>query len=187
MSSMHVPEPVISMAISPKDSKDNVKFAKSLARFLKEDPTFRLHQDPETHQSIISGMGELHLEIYAERIRREYSVPVIIGRPEVNYRETITQRADFNYTHKKQSGGSGQFGRLQGYIEPLPSDYPVRFELINKMVGNEVPPEFIPAIEKGFDEAIVKGNWSGYPVQGVRVVLIEGSSHPVDSNELSFR
>jgi len=189
MTSIHVPEPVISLAIKPKQTADNNKFSKALNRFQREDPTFRVHQDPESNETIISGMGELHLEIYRERIRREYNCETIVGPPQVNYRETITKRAPFDYLHKKQSGGAGQYGRVIGYIEPLEEDHPDRwgFEFQNKCVGMNIPPEFYPAIEKGFREALEKGPLANFPVIGVRVVLQDGAAHPVDSNELAFR
>jgi len=187
MSSMNVPDPVISLAIKPKNPTDAPKFAKAISRFIREDPTFRVSYEAETSQTLISGMGELHLQIYAERIQREYSVMVDVGTPKVNFRETATARGNFNYTHKKQSGGQGQYGRLAGYIEPIPLEKGKRFEFINKMVGNDVPPNFLPAIQKGFLDAIERGILAGYPVQGIRVVLLEGASHPVDSTELAFR
>lgn len=189
LTSMHVPEPVISLAIKPKMTADNNKFSKALNRFQREDPTFRCHQDPESQETVISGMGELHLDIYRERIKREYNCETVVGPPQVNYRETITRRATFDYTHKKQSGGSGQYGKVQGYIEPLEEGHPDRwgFEFRNDCVGMNIPPEFYPAIEKGFREAVVKGPLANFPVIGVRVVLTDGGAHPVDSNELAFR
>jgi len=132
-------------------------------------------------------MGELHLEIYCERIRREYKVETVTGNPEVNFREAITKRANFNYLHKKQSGGAGQFGRVIGYVEPLPEGHPETFVFENRLTGNNIPPEFHSAIERGFKESIVKGDLTGHPVVGVRVVLLDGMSHPVDSNEVAFR
>eukprot|EP00742_Colponemidia_sp_Colp-10_P012216 GILJ01013678.1.p1 GENE.GILJ01013678.1~~GILJ01013678.1.p1 ORF type:complete len:738 (-),score=126.20 GILJ01013678.1:274-2487(-) len=186
MTSMFVPEPVMSLAVTPpKEGETN--FSKALSRFQKEDPTFRVHVDKESNEIIMSGMGELHLQIYTERMRREYNVDVKVGAPRVNYRETISQRADFNYLHKKQSGGSGQFGRVIGFIEPLPEDSKETFVFENKLIGQEVPPEFVPAIEKGFREAVAKGNLAGHPVIGVRVVLQDGQAHSVDSNEMAFR
>lgn len=194
MSPMHIPEPVISLAIRPT-AKDNPNFAKALSRFQKEDPTFRVQVDAESSETIISGMGELHLEIYVERMRREYGCACTTGKPQVAFREAITQRAEFDYTHKKQSGGAGQFGRVAGYIEPVvdwhgePSDDLSRFsnEFVNRVVGGAVPTEFIPACEKGFDEATGKGVLIGHSVVGTRMVLQDGSSHIVDSNEHSFR
>lgn len=187
MTSIKVPDPVMSMALTPKSSDQLQNFNRALARFQKEDPTFHVTHNAETSEIIISGMGELHLEIYTERMRREYKVDVEVGKPKVNYREAIASRAEFNYLHKKQSGGSGQYGKVVGYIEPLPEDHPVKFEFENQIVGNAIPPEFYPAVEKGFKEAANSGALIGAPVEGVRVVLTDGSSHAVDSNEIAFR
>jgi elongation factor G len=187
MTSMHVPDAVIELAIAPKDKAVAANFSKALNRFTKEDPTFRVHRDEESAQTIISGMGELHLEIYVERMRREYNTEVITGKPQVAYRETITQKGEYNYTHKKQTGGSGQYGRVAGYIEPLPSDHPTGFEFEDDVVGGVIPREFIPACEKGFLEAVKKGPLIGFPIVGVKVVLDDGQSHPVDSSEIAFK
>jgi elongation factor G len=187
MTSMHVPDPVISLAVAPKDKGVVANFSKALNRFTKEDPTFRVHRDEESAQTIISGMGELHLEIYVERMRREYGVEVITGKPQVAYRETITQRGEYNYTHKKQTGGSGQYGRVAGHIEPLPADHPTGFEFEDEIVGGVIPREFVPACEKGFVEAIKKGPLIGFPIVGVKVTLDDGQSHPVDSSEIAFK
>lgn len=178
MTSMFVPEPVISLSVMPKDTKTSTNFSKALQRFKREDPTFRTFQDPESRQTIIQGMGELHLEVYCERMAREYACPVVTGVPRVAYRETITQKTPFNYLHKKQSGGSGQYGRVVGYIEPLekvlpdidddeddePKQQP-NFEFVNGIIGNAIPPEFINACEKGFNDAMTKGSLIGHPVQ----------------------
>jgi elongation factor G len=187
MTSMHVPEAVISLSVAPKDKGNATNFSKGLNRFTKEDPTFRVKRDEESAQTIISGMGELHLEIYVERMKREYNCEVITGKPQVAYRETITQRGEYNYTHKKQTGGSGQYGRVAGYIEPLPTDHPTGFEFEDEVVGGVIPREFIPACEKGFVEAIKKGPLIGFPIVGVKVVLDDGQSHPVDSSEIAFK
>jgi len=187
LSPIRVPDPVISLAVRPKNTKDAGKFGKALNRFVKEDPTFRVHSDPESGETIISGMGELHLEIYCERIRREYDCEVVVGYPQVNYRETITKSAPFNYLHKKQSGGAGQFGRVIGRIEPLPEDAEVDYEFVNALSGNNIPPEFVGPIQKGFEEALSKGPNTGCQIQRVRIVLEDGASHPVDSNEIAFR
>ncbi len=184
MSSMHVPESVISLAIIPADNKAQVNMSKALNRFTKEDPTFRTYVDHETNETIISGMGELHLEVYIERMKREYSAEVEVGQPQVAYRETITQRAEFNYTHKKQTGGSGQFGRVAGYIEPLEEgDY----EFVDKIVGGVIPREFISSCDKGFKKSIAKGTLAGAPVTGVRAVINDGASHAVDSSDVAFQ
>ncbi|MBI5493896.1 MAG: elongation factor G [Deltaproteobacteria bacterium] len=187
MTSMHVPDAVISLAVQPKDKTGTNSFSKALNRFSKEDPTFRVHRDEESAQTIISGMGELHLEIYLERIRREYNCEVISGKPQVAYRESITKHVEYMYTHKKQTGGSGQYAKIGGYVEPLPSDAVERFEFLDSVVGGAVPREFIPAVEKGFKEAIQRGTLIGFPVVGVRVCLNDGNSHPVDSSELAFK
>jgi len=187
MTSIFVPEPVMSLSIEPSSTKDNDTFSKALNRFMFEDPTLRVEVDKETSETLISGMGELHLDIYCQRLEREYNCEVKVGKPKVSYRETCTKRSEFNYLHKKQSGGSGQYGRVIGYVEPLPEDSKVSFEFVNKMIGNNIPPEFIPAIEKGFKEALDKGALSGNRVQGVRFALTDGATHPVDSNEAAFR
>jgi elongation factor G len=187
MTSMHVPEAVISLAVAPKDKGTSANFSKALNRFTKEDPTFRVKRDEESAQTIISGMGELHLEIYIERMKREYATEVISGKPQVAYREAIGQKAEYSYTHKKQTGGSGQYGKVAGYIEPLPADHPTGFEFEDDIVGGSIPREFIPACEKGFREAIKKGPLIGFPIVGVKCVVNDGASHPVDSSEIAFR
>nr|GMD59379.1 elongation factor G-2, mitochondrial [Ipomoea batatas]GMD71620.1 elongation factor G-2, mitochondrial [Ipomoea batatas] len=187
MTSMNVPEPVMSLAVSPVSKDSGGQFSKALNRFQKEDPTFRVGLDPESGQTIISGMGELHLDIYVERIRREYKVDATVGKPRVNFRETITQRADFDYLHKKQSGGQGQYGRVTGYVEPLEPGSSTKFEFDNIIVGQAIPSNFIPAIEKGFKEAANSGSLIGHPVENIRVVLTDGASHAVDSSELAFK
>ncbi|TMA87426.1 MAG: elongation factor G, partial [Deltaproteobacteria bacterium] len=161
MTSMHVPDAVISLAIAPKEKSGAANFSKALNRFTREDPTFRVHRDEESAQTIASGMGELHLEIYMERIKREYGCEVVVGQPQVAYRETIQQRGEFAYTHKKQTGGSGQFARVAGYIEPLPEDAVEQYEFVDDVVGGAIPREFVPACDKGFKEAIKKGSLIG--------------------------
>jgi elongation factor G len=187
MTSMHVPDAVISLAVAPKEKATVANFSKALNRFTKEDPTFRVHRDEESAQTIIRGMGELHLEIYIERMKREYNCEVIAGKPQVAYRETLGQRGEYNYTHKKQTGGSGQYGKVAGYIEPLPADHPTGFEFEDEIVGGTIPREFIPACEKGFREAVKKGPLIGFPIVGVKCVLNDGASHPVDSSEIAFK
>ncbi|GIL60181.1 hypothetical protein Vafri_14811, partial [Volvox africanus] len=187
MTSIRVPEPVMSLALTPTSAEQFPTFMKALQRFQKEDPTFRVATNSNTGEIIASGMGELHLEVYIERIRREYKVTCEVGKPKVNYREALTSRAEFNYLHKRQSGGAGQFGKVVGWIEPLPEDSPVTFVFENKLVGTAVPPEFHSAIEKGFVEAANSGSLIGAPVYGVRVVLTDGASHAVDSSETAFR
>jgi len=185
MTSMKVPDPVMSLAVSPKSKAESGNFSKALQRFQKEDPTFRVHMDEESGQTIISGMGELHLDIYVERMRREYKVDCEVGQPRVNYREAITKRAEFDYLHKKQSGGQGQYGKVVGYIEPLEDTTEVIFE--NGIIGNAIAPSFIQAVEKGFKEAALNGGLVGYPVEGIKIVLTDGASHAVDSSELAFK
>ena len=187
MTSMHVPDAVISLAVAPKERTGQANFSKALNRFTKEDPTLRVHRDEESAQTIISGMGELHLEIYIERMKREYACEVIAGKPQVAYRETVTQRGEFAYTHKKQTGGSGQFGRVCGYLEPLPADAVEHYEFVDEIAGGSIPREFISACDKGFQEAIKKGSLIGFPVVGVRVVINDGASHAVDSSEIAFK
>jgi len=187
MTSMHVPDPVIKLAIAPKDKSNTANFSKALNRFNKEDPTFRVTRDEESAQTIIAGMGELHLDIYVERMKREYGCEVVVGKPQVAYRESISQRAEFSYTHKKQTGGSGQFAKIIGYMEPLPSDAVQHYEFVDEIVGGAIPREFIPACDKGFQEAIVKGSLIGFPVVGTRVVINDGGFHAVDSSEMAFK
>src|SRR5581483_9285797 len=161
--------------------------SKALNKFTKEDPTFRVHRDEESGQTIISGMGELHLEIYCERIKREYACEVVVGKPQVAFRETITQKGPFSYTHKKQTGGSGQFAKVVGYIEPLPADAVETFEFVNDIVGGSIPREYIPGCEKGFTEAVKQGTLIGFPIVGVRCVIDDGAYHDVDSSEQAFK
>jgi elongation factor G len=187
MTSMFVPNAVISLAIAPKDKAGQANFSKALNKFTKEDPTLRVHRDEESAQTIISGMGELHLEIYCERIKREFNCEVVVGKPQVAFRETITKRGDFNYTHKKQTGGSGQFGKVVGFIEPLPADAAVNYEFVDDITGGAIPREFIPACDKGFQEAIKEGRLIGFPIVGVRVTINDGSYHDVDSSEQAFK
>ncbi|KAJ1954990.1 Elongation factor G, mitochondrial [Dispira parvispora] len=188
MTSMHVPEPVISLSLTPK-SKDTANFSKALNRFQREDPTFRVHLDPESKETIISGMGELHLDIYVERMRREYKVECTTGKPRVAFRETITQKATFNYTHKKQSGGAGQFARVMGYIEPMEAgeEDGVSTEFSNEVLSGSIPTNFIPACQKGFEDGLEKGWLIGHRINGVRYVLQDGMAHAVDSSEMAFR
>jgi elongation factor G len=184
MSSMYVPEPVISLAITPKDKKSADQMSKALNRFTREDPTFRTFVDAESNQTIVQGMGELHLEVYIERMRREYKCEVETGMPQVAYREAITQRADFNYTHKKQTGGSGQYGRVAGYMEPYAEG---NYEFVDNIKGGAIPTEYVPSCDKGFQEAVKKGSLIGFPIVNIRCVINDGQSHPVDSSDIAFR
>ena len=184
MTSIYVPDPVISLAIEPVDKQAQTNMSKALARFTKEDPTFKTYVNNETNETIISGMGELHLEVYIERMQREYNAKVNVGEPGVAYKETISRKTEFNYTHKKQSGGAGQFGRVAGYIEPI-TDEDFVFE--NKIVGGSIPTQFIPSCEKGFKKSMKKGYRMGYPITGIKILINDGSSHSVDSSEMAFQ
>ncbi len=187
MTSMHVPNAVMSLAVEPKERRGLQNFSKALNRFSKEDPTFRVWRDEESGSTMIAGMGELHIEVYIERIRREYDCEVTVGAPQVAYREAITKRADFDYTHKKQTGGSGQYARICGYVEPLPTDAVEPYEFVDEIVGGVIPKEYIPACNKGFQESIKKGSLIDAPVVGLRVVINDGNTHSVDSSEMAFR
>jgi len=183
MTSMFVPAPVISLSIEPVDKKSGDNMAKALNRFTKEDPTFRTFVDPESNQTIVQGMGELHLEVYIERMKREYKAEVKTGMPQVAYREAISEKAEFTYVHKKQTGGSGQYAKIGGWFEPTTeADY--LFE--SQVKGGAIPNEYIPSCDKGFKEAVKKGTLIGFPVVGVKAVVNDGASHPVDSSDMAF-
>jgi elongation factor G len=184
MSSIHVPNPVIHLSVKPKDRKAQDNLSKALGRFTKEDPTFHTRTDEESGETVISGMGELHLDVYVERMRREYAVEVEVGAPQVAYREAISRRAEFDYVHKKQTGGSGQYGRVGGYVEPAESE---DFEFVDEIRGGAIPSEFIPSIEKGFRSMLKEGALIGFPVTGLRVVINDGASHSVDSSDNAFQ
>jgi len=184
MTSMFVPAPVISLSIKPTDNKSEINLAKALRRFTKEDPTFHADVDPESGETVIRGMGELQLDVYIERMKREYSAAVETSPPQVAYRETIGQRAEFNYTHKKQTGGAGQYGRVAGYLEPCEEQ---EFEFVDDIVGGAIPRQFIASVEKGFRSMIGKGSLIGSPVTGVRVVINDGAAHSVDSSDIAFQ
>jgi elongation factor G len=184
LSSMFVPEPVISLAVKPKDKKAEENMSKALNRFCKEDPTFRAFVDPESNETIIKGMGELHLDIYIERMRREYRVELETGAPQVAYRETITRRSEFDYTHKKQTGGAGQYGRVAGFIEPnAEADY----TFVDEIRGGTIPREFIPSCDKGFKKCLDRGSLIGFPIVGVKVTINDGGAHAVDSSDIAFQ
>jgi len=188
MQSMHIADAVISLAVSPKEKSGANNFTKALQKFRKEDPTFRVHRDEESGETIISGMGELHLEIYVERMKREFSCEVIVGQPQVAYRETISQEAAYDYQHKKQTGGSGQYAKVIGKIAPLgPQEDGSTFLFENNVVGGRIPREFIPAVEEGFEEQCTKGPLIGFPIVGVKVELIDGAYHDVDSSYMAFK
>ena len=186
LESIFVAEPVITRSIEPIKRDGADKLAKALERFRREDPTFRVMSDEETGQTLIAGMGQLHLEIYVERIRREYKVDCIVGDPRVAYRERPTRGIEFDYKHKKQTGGSGQYAHVKGRLEPLPEDYETTYEFVNEVTQGRIPKEYIPAIDKGFRRGIVKGPLGEYEVVGVRMVINDGSYHDVDSSEMAF-
>ncbi|XP_063993776.1 elongation factor G, mitochondrial [Diachasmimorpha longicaudata] len=187
MESIFVPDPVISMSINPKNSKDRDNFAKGIARFTKEDPTFRFFWDDDNKESIVSGMGELHLEIYAQRLEREYNCPVILGKPKVSFRETLIDPCEFNYLHKKQSGGAGQFARVMGTMEPLPPQQNTQIIFVDETVGTNVPKVYVPGVEKGFKFMCNKGLLTGHKITGVKFRLVDGAHHIVDSSEYAFQ
>jgi len=190
MTSMHVPEPVISLAVAPKHKEGAAQFTKALQKFRKEDPTFRVSRDEESNETIIQGMGELHLEVYIERMKREFACEVIAGKPQVAYRETINAAVDFDYTHKKQTGGSGQYAKISGRLEPIAVEEgkdPKSYEFDDKVVGGRIPKEFIPAVDDGMQEQMRKGTLIGFPVVGVKVILKDGAYHDVDSSYMAFK
>jgi elongation factor G len=184
MTSIHVPSAVISLSVKPADNKSQINLMKALNRFTKEDPTFRAGADPDSGETVIHGMGELQLEVYIERMKREYGVQVEVSPPQVAYRETITQRVEYDYTHKKQTGGSGQYGRVAGYLEPNPGG---GYEFVDDVKGGAIPRQFIPSVEKGMKSMLDKGRKVGAPVVDVRVVLNDGKSHTVDSSDIAFQ
>lgn len=189
MTSMHVPNPVIELVIEAKNRDDLANLSKALNRFTKEDPTFQVEVNQESGQTIIKGMGELHLDVYVERMKREYKVEVVTGNPQVAYRETITRESKFEYTHKKQTGGSGQFAKLSGVMRPLDleqfSDLNYRF--INSVVGGRIPKEYIPSCDKGFQSCMEAGSLIGFPVLGIEMEVIDGAYHDVDSSDMAFQ
>lgn len=187
LQSMFVAEPVIQMAIAPAKRDGADRLSKALQRFRREDPTLRVTTDNETGETLIAGMGELHLEIYVQRIRREFGVEVEVGAPKVNYRESPTQRAEFNVKHRKQTGGSGQYAHIVGSLDVLPDDADEQFLFEHSVVGGRIPREYIPAVEKGFRSGILKGPVAGFPVVGLHVTLEDGSFHQVDSSEMAFQ
>ena len=187
LESMYVPEPVIKVAVNPASRSDADKMGKALARFRKEDPTFQVMTDEETAETIMAGMGELHLEVYIERIKREYGVEIEVGAPKVSYREAPMQEVEYNYKHKKQSGGSGQFAHIVGKFEPLPEDAEEVYEFEENVVGGRVPKEYIPSVDKGFRDSLKKGPLAEFPIVGVKCILSDGSYHDVDSSDMAFQ
>lgn len=184
MSSMYVPDAVISLSVAPKDNKAQANMSKALRRFTKEDPTFRITSDPETNETIIQGMGELHLEVYVERMKREYGAEVITGAPRVAYRETITRKVDFNYLHKKQTGGSGQYGRVAGFMEPWADG---TYNFVDDVVGGVIPREYISSCDKGFSSMLAKGQLIAAPVTNIQITINDGAAHAVDSSDAAFQ
>jgi elongation factor G len=184
---IHAAEPVISLAIRPSKSADRDKLSKAINRFTKEDPTFHSRYDEETGDTIISGMGELHLEVYVERMRREYQCNIEVDRPKVSYREAPTQQVDFNYKHKKQTGGSGQFAHVIGRMLPASDDAQEDYRFENLVTGGKIPSEYIPSVDKGFQMARAKGPMAGFEIVRVHMILDDGSSHAVDSSDLAFQ
>ena len=188
LESMDFPAPVISVAIEPKTKADQEKLGVAIQSLAEEDPTFHVKSDEETGQTVISGMGELHLEILVDRMRREFKVEANVGKPQVAYRETLRKVVDrYDYTHKKQSGGSGQFAKVQIALEPLPTGSEQPYEFVNKITGGRIPKEYIPSVDDGCQEALASGPLAGYPLVDVRVTLLDGAYHDVDSSELAFK
>uniref|UniRef100_A0A6G1SKF9 Elongation factor G, mitochondrial n=1 Tax=Aceria tosichella TaxID=561515 RepID=A0A6G1SKF9_9ACAR len=186
MESIYVPDPVITMSIKPKDNKSAENFTKGIRRFTREDPTLRYIYDVESKESILSGMGELHLEIYAQRLEREYNCPVELGKPKVAFTESLTKPCSFDYLHKRQSGGAGQYGKVIGVVEPLPMDQNTIISFRDETSGPNVPKQFVPFIERGFRKMCEKGPVTGHKIAGVCFRLQDGGNHPVDSNEIAF-
>ncbi|MHC4386726.1 MAG: elongation factor G [Planctomycetota bacterium] len=187
LESIFVADPVISLSITPATSADQDRMAKALSRFMKEDPTFRVSSDPETGQTIVAGMGELHLDVYIERMRREFKAAVDVSQPNVSYREAPTVEVEFNHKHKKQTGGSGQYGHVVGRMIPLPANAESSYEFEDNIVSGRIPTEYIPAVNKGFQQAMAKGPVAGYEIVGIKMCLDDGSQHAVDSSEMAFR
>jgi elongation factor G len=186
LESMDFPAPVIEQAIEPRTKSDQEKLGTAIQRLAEEDPTFRVHTDDETGQTIIAGMGELHLEVLIDRMKREFRVEANIGKPQVAYRETLRRKVEkVEYTHKKQSGGSGQYGRVIINLEPLQSG--TGYEFVNAITGGRIPKEYIPAVDEGIQDAMQFGVLAGYPVEDVKVTLVDGAYHDVDSSELAFK
>ena len=189
LESMDFPDPVIHVAIEPKTKGDQEKLGVAIQRLAEEDPTFHVRTDEETAQTIIGGMGELHLEILVDRMKREFKVEANVGKPQVAYRETLRKPVDrYDYTHKKQTGGSGQFAKIQIALEPLPvGAVEGGYEFVNKVTGGRIPREYIPSVDDGCQEAMASGPLAGYPLTDVRVTLLDGAYHDVDSSELAFK
>jgi len=181
---MEFPEPVIEVAVEPKTKSDQEKLGVALNRLAQEDPSFRVSVDHESGQTIIKGMGELHLDIIVDRMKREFKVEANVGAPQVAYRETVSKLTEIDYTHKKQTGGSGQFARVKLIIEP--NEQGAGFEFVNKVVGGNVPREFIPGVQKGIQSVVDAGVLAGFPILDVKATLVDGASHDVDSSVMAF-
>ena len=188
LESMTFPKPVISVAIEPKTKSDQEKLGLAIQKLAEEDPTFRVEQDQETGQTVISGMGELHLDILVDRMRREFKVEANVGKPQVAYRETLKRVVEkYDYTHKKQTGGSGQFAKVQIKLEPMEVEGDKTYEFVNAVTGGRVPREYIPSVDAGIKDAMLVGTLAGYPVVGVKATLLDGAYHDVDSSEMAFK
>jgi elongation factor G len=188
LESMTFPEPVISVAIEPKTKGDQEKLGLAIQKLSEEDPTFRVEHDHETGQTVISGMGELHLDILVDRMRREFKVEANVGKPQVAYRETLKRTVEkYDYTHKKQTGGSGQFAKIQIKLEPMPVEGDKTYEFVNAVTGGRVPREYIPSVDAGIQDAMLVGTLAGYPVVGVKATILDGAYHDVDSSEMAFK
>ncbi|HPZ33854.1 MAG: elongation factor G [Microbacteriaceae bacterium] len=188
LESMTFPEPVLEVAIEPKTKADQEKLGTAIQKLAEEDPTFRVEQNPETGQTVIKGMGELHLDILVDRMKREFKVEANVGKPQVAYRETIRKAVErYDYTHKKQTGGSGQFAKIQFAIEPLEVTGDTTYEFENQVTGGRVPREYIPSVNVGFQDAMNVGVLAGYPIVGVKAILLDGAAHDVDSSEMAFK
>ena len=188
LESMTFPKPVISVAIEPKTKGDQEKLGLAIQKLSEEDPTFRVEHDHETGQTVISGMGELHLDILVDRMRREFKVEANVGKPQVAYRETLKRTVDkYDYTHKKQTGGSGQFAKIQIKLEPMAVEGDKSYEFVNAVTGGRVPREYIPSVDAGIQDAMLVGTLAGYPVVGVKATLLDGAYHDVDSSEMAFK
>ena len=188
LESMTFPKPVISVAIEPKTKGDQEKLGLAIQKLAEEDPTFRVEHDHETGQTVISGMGELHLDILVDRMRREFKVEANVGKPQVAYRETLKRPVDkYDYTHKKQTGGSGQFAKIQIKLEPMDVTEEVSYEFVNAVTGGRIPREYIPSVDAGIQDAMLVGTLAGYPVVGVKATLLDGAYHDVDSSEMAFK
>src|SRR5947209_7002196 len=184
LESIDFPEPVIQLAIEPRTKADQEKLGMAIQKLVSEDPTLRVATDQETGQTILAGMGELHLEIIVDRMKREFNVEANVGKPQVAYRETIRNTAEYDYTHKKQTGGSGQYARVKLRVAPDPEK---NFEFINEVTGGNIPKEFIPAVEKGVTEALEGGVLAGFPMNNIKVAVFDGAYHDVDSSEMAFK